>query len=136
MKRWAALLFLSLLVGVTVFVIQHARSEYEKKQREAEYQSILRRYSEALKPGITRKGVEAYLAAHQAKFSRFPVDDPNAYADITKIGEGDGHWYCSREDIYVAFQFIADPMRSGLPSALPSDTLKKIRIYSKLEDCL
>ena len=76
MKRWAALLFLSLLVGVPGVVIQHARSEYEKKQREAEYQSILRRYSEALKPGITRKGVEAYLAAHQAKFSRSLLTTP------------------------------------------------------------
>ena len=136
MKRWAALLFLSLLVVVTVIVTQQARSEHEKKEREAQFQSILRRYSEALKPGMTRKDVEAYLAAHQAKFSRFPVDDPNAYADITRIGEGDGHWYCSREDIYLAFQFIADPMRSGLPSALPSDTLKKITLYPKLEDCL
>jgi hypothetical protein len=110
--------------------------EHAKKRREVGYQAVLRGYSEALKPGVSRNYVEHYLEADGAAFNRICcIDGPGAYSDITKIGREDAPWFCSENNIYIAFQFTADKKGFG-PSDSPWDALKEITVWPHLENCL
>jgi cbb3-type cytochrome oxidase subunit 3 len=92
MERWRSFLLLFLAVVVIGAFIWHTWREHEKKRREAAYQRILQGYDEALKPGMTRKGVEDYLLDTGAKFTHICcIDERSTFADITKVGESTHH---------------------------------------------
>ena len=113
-----------------------AQGHSAKQKREAAYQAKLLSYSDALKPGMTRKGVEAYLRAKGVVFQQLCcVDERTALADLVKIGKEKHPWYCEEHNVYVAFQFAAVETHESW-QAYDSDTLKRITIFHKFEGCL
>ena len=90
MKYWR----LSLVVVVIIFVvigIYRVRKKRAQQEREVAYQTALRSYSEALKPGMTRKEVEDYLRVRNMLFSQMCCVHRKDISrsvrdDLTKIG--------------------------------------------------
>jgi hypothetical protein len=112
-----------------------------QEKREVAYQSILRSYSEVLRPGMTRKEVENYLRAKNVTFSQMCCVDPRdthkgVNDEVTKIGHEDAPWFCSANTVYVAFRFTGPERRSVGPTGEASDTLNAVTIYHRLEGCL
>jgi hypothetical protein len=141
MRRWHSVLLLSILAVLAGAAVRYAWSKHEQKKQEAAYrrevgyQLALHSYTGVLTVGMTRKEVEGYLQTKGVRFSKLCcVDEKSAYADITKIGQESAPWYCSEQNIYIAFQFASEA--GGSVSADPSDTLRKITIFPRLEGCL
>jgi len=107
-------------------------------QRDAFYQTTLRSYAEALRLGMTRKDVEAYLRGKSKPFQRMCCMErsaKSAYDDLTKIGEESHPWFCSAHNVYIGFEFVSAQSHT-LPEAHESDTLTKVMVYHWLEGCL
>ena len=107
-------------------------------QRDAFYQTTLRSYSEALRLGMTRKDVEAYLRGKSKPFQQMCCMErsaKNAYDDLTKIGEESHPWFCSAHNVYIGFEFVSAESHR-FPEAHESDTLTKVMVYHWLEGCL
>jgi hypothetical protein len=115
---------------------RHAAAQAQ--QREAGYHLALQSYSDALKPGTTRKDVETYLRQQSATFrNQCCIDTPgsDAWDDLVKIGEESPPWYCGEHNVYIAFSFDAvEPHK--VPQANDSDTLRRVQIFHGLETCL
>jgi len=137
MKRWSLVILGLIVVTLSAFTVHHVRQKRAQQKREANYQSALRSYSEVLKPGMTRNDVEGYLKAKNVKFTQMccVAQHTGAFDDLTKIGQEDAPWYCSEQNIYVAFQFTAAE-RYKTPRTHASDTLRAITIFPWLEGCL
>jgi len=132
-----------LVLGALWVVVRHVLETRAQQKREATYQSALRSYSEALKPGMTRLEVEGYLRAKDLSFRqmccvdrkdfskrRYPV-----YDDLLKIGQEDAPWFCSEKSVYIAFQFTGRPERQEWPPD-SADSLRAVTIYPWFEGCL
>jgi hypothetical protein len=130
-----------LLISVVILVVlalvasRYVWRKRDQDKRAAGYQSTLRSYSKDLKPGMTRKEVENYLQAKGV-----PVlcrsGDRGACDDLTRIGEEDAPFYCSHQNIYIAFKFTAVEQHRPLENAYPSDVLDSVTIMPWLEYCL
>jgi hypothetical protein len=59
----------------------------------------------------------------------------NAYDDFVRIGQEDVPWFCSENNVYLAFQFLGSE-KDGLPRAEASDKLKEVTIYHWLDGYL
>jgi hypothetical protein len=96
--------------------------------------------TEALRLGVTRKEVEAYLSSNGRTFWRMccmpPVEGGWAWDNLTKIGAEPPPWYCSEHNVYIGFAFISRGPRLADPSANDTDTLTGIRIFHRPEGCL
>jgi len=131
----------SLLRGVAFLALLaiwscSAFGQSKKQKREAAYQSKLQSYTEALKPGMTRKNIEDYLRSKRVAFGQLCcIDERSAYADLVKIGKEKHPWYCEEHSVYIAFQFAAVEPHKGW-EAFDSDVLKRITVFHKLEGCL
>jgi len=144
MRRWYFYLVIVVAILVVAFGARHVFQERARQRREVEYQNALRSYSEVLRTGMSRKQVEQYLSARKLpfrqlccvsvkEFSRGVYD--NAYDDLVKIGQEDVPWVCSENNVYIAFQFLG--WQKDTPQeADPSDRLKDVTIYHKLDGCL
>lgn len=107
-----------------------------KKGREAGYESALQVYSQDLKPGLSRKGVEEYLRARSVGFEqRCCLEERGAFADLVKVGQEDAPWHCGETFVYIAFEFDTGNSKAP-PQANDVDALKRIRIFRHLEGCL
>jgi type II secretory pathway pseudopilin PulG len=110
--------------------------------REAAYQATLRSYSEAMKPGTTRKKVEEYLKRDGKSFHRFCCGDShNAWNDVAEIGRESAPWYCSDHYVYLEFEFLSTETYQStgkyhFPEAHDSDALKNVRISHSFGGCL
>jgi len=144
MKRLLLLIVALVVVGLFVFGVQQELNKQAQKRREAVYQSVLRTYTQVLKPGMKRKEVEDYIRAKNAKFRQTCCVDSNetsrrhSWDDLTKIGEEDAPWFCSQHNVYVAFQFT-DHVQLGSGLGMKDDdldTLKNVTLYHWLEECL
>jgi hypothetical protein len=114
-----------------------ARGQSAQQKREAVYQATLQSYSDVLKPGMTRKGVEDYLQSKGIKFEKMCcIDERSAYADLVRIGKEKHPWYCSEHNVYIAFQFVEEPHEGLRSSAKDSDKLKSITVHHSLDGCL
>jgi hypothetical protein len=142
--RWP----LKLMFALLVLSILAAGTRYElKKQaqtgREAVYETKLRSYSEVLKPGMRRKEVESYLGEKNTTFTQMccvdaeTLSERSSWDDLVKMGKDDAPWFCSENDVYIAFQFT-DHERKREPgwTANDLDTLKSVTVYRWLEGCL
>lgn len=138
MKRWLTSIFIVLAVAVPVYAIYRVREKRAAQKREASYQSSFQRYSELLKPGMTREEVEGYFRVMNLKSQRMCCvsHDSGAWDDLVQIGKEEAPWFCSENNVYIAFQFAAQDDRHAMPVADPADTLKVITIYRRLEGCL
>ena len=93
-----------------------------KRQRAADYQRTLASYKDAVPLGTNFLGVEDYLNKRGVPFTT----QGQAERLFVKIGrESSSHWYCSFEDVYVAFEFEG-----------PAVTLKNISLSRTSVDCL
>jgi hypothetical protein len=141
MSRLRALILVLLVVVLgagALRLIWVKRSAMQAQQRELAYQLALQSYSEALKPGITRKDVEDYLRGKNKAFSQSCCMEQarsNAWDDLTKIGEERSPWYCSKHNVYIGFAFVGTKPHF-VPEAHDSDTLTAVRIFHAMEGCL
>lgn len=112
------------------------RGQSKQQKREAAYQTKLQSYSDALKPGMTRKNVEDYLRAKGVEFGQSCcIDKGSVFSDLVKIGKEKRPWYCEEHNVYIAFQFVSVEPQKGF-DAHDSGALKGITIFHKLDGCL
>jgi hypothetical protein len=128
--RWRVVLVIAVAAAATL-AANYARDSYAKRNREAAYQSILLSYRGALKTGTTRKAVESYLHERGATFERVCCTKGQAMDDRSLIGKEDPPWYCSRNDVYLSFQFEAPEDTVG-----DADILRSIEVSHQLGPCL
>jgi hypothetical protein len=140
MKLWRSLILVLIVVAPAALGARYMLEKRAKRKREIAYQSALRSYSERLGPGITRKEVEDYLRARNVEFGQMCCVDGQlsngVWDDLAKIGQEGAPWYCSEHNVYVAFQFTGPKRNRGVWTADPSDTLKAVNIFHRLEGCL
>jgi hypothetical protein len=135
MKRLRLVLLSLLVAACAVAVVRYLREQHLQKQQEAAFQSILESYSAAIHPGTSRRDLEIYFRLKAVPFHRQVIEEKSAYADLTRIGQGDHPWYCKRKSIYVAFHFNAAEKRPDSIGQSPSDTLSRITLFPQLEGC-
>ena len=123
-RRWGLLITISALVIVCVFGVNHVVEERAERRSQIEYQLMLKRYrpalkeySDALKPGTTRREVESYLRSRNLKFSQMCCNGvppgADALPDQVMIGIEKAPW-CSQLSIYVDLEFAeTEPRGSG-----------------------
>jgi hypothetical protein len=134
-----------LAVAVASLISFGIRTELKKRgqnQREIGYQSIVREYSQALRPGMTRKEVEDYVRTRNAHIRETCCVESgfhrHSYDDLIKIGAEDAPWFCGEHNVYVALQF-ADHRYSATDYCCKDDdldTLKSVSRYDVGEGCL
>ena len=91
--------------------------EQAREARQLAYQSALSACARDLKPGLTRKSVEAYFHTSRIGFEKICCLGQHYQADLVKIGEEDTPWYCGPEYLDLVFEF-APTQEGGLkPSA-------------------
>ena len=96
----------------------------------------MRSYADVLKPGVSRKDVEAYLHGKSIEFGRICcIDGSTVFADTIGIGKERAPWFCEAHNVYVAFEFTASDPREKIEGA-ESDTLKSVTIFHHLDGCL
>lgn len=142
MKRVLVSILVLMVGGLLVLGIRHGLKMQAHKKREAAYQASLRSYSQVLKPGMTRKEVERYLHEKNVEFRQMCCVDAmelskrHSWDDLIKIGREDAPWFCSENNVYLAFQFIDQGQHGTRWDANDLDTLKAISVYHWLEGCL
>jgi len=135
MKRLRVILLSLLLAACAAAIVRYLWEEHARKQQEAAFQSTLQSYSAKIHLGTSRKELETYFRLKAIPFHRQSIEETSAYADLTKIGQGDHPWYCKRKSIYVAFHFTATEKRPDSTGQSPSDTLNQITLFPQLEGC-
>jgi hypothetical protein len=142
--RWPVkLMFVVLALSILAVSTRYELNRQAQKRREAVYQKTLRSYSEVVKPGMSRKEVEGYLRTKNTTFMQMccvgaaTLSERSSLDDLVKIGKEGAPWFCSENNVYIAFQF-ADYERKGEPgwTANDLDTLKSVTVYRWLEGCL
>src|SRR5882672_6868743 len=71
-KRLKVLMIVALVVLI-VFASwfgQHLRNRHKAAEREAQYQTVLAKYTSELKPGMTREQVEQHLQTNGKRFNQ------------------------------------------------------------------
>jgi hypothetical protein len=133
------------LIVFSIWLVQHVRERHKAAEREASYQTVLAKYTGECKPGASREQVERYLQTDGRQFTQMccvanfrgqhvsPVGA--GYDDLVKIGEESAPWFCSENNVYIAFEF--NPKSHGeLSDTNASDILKKVSVFHQLEGCL
>jgi len=133
------------LIGFSIWLVQHVRERHKAAEREASYQTVLAKYAGELKPGTSRVQVEQHLQINGKRFRQMCcVADfrgqhvslkEAGYDDLVKIGEESAPWFCSENNVYIAFEF--NPKSHGeLSDTNGSDILKRVSVFHQLEECL
>ena len=135
MKRLRLILLSLLVAACAAAIARYLWEQHMQKQLEASFQSRLQSYSAIIHPGTTRRDLETYFRLKRIPFHRQALEETSAYADLTKIGEGDHPWYCKRKSVYVAFHFIAVEKRPDSTGQSPLDTVNQITLFPQLEGC-
>ena len=140
-----------MIVAVVVLIVfgswrgQHLRERRKAAEREAQYQTLLAKYTSELKPGMSREQVEQYLQINGKRFSQmccvanFRGEHASfigsSWDDLLKIGEERTPWFCSENNVYIAFEF--NPKSHGeRPETNSADILKRVSVFHHLEGCL
>jgi transcription termination factor NusB len=135
-KRTRSSMRCLVLIALFATAVSDAQTQSAKQKRENAYQAKLQSYSDALKPGMTRKDVEDYLRAKGTAFRQLCCNhERSALADLVNIGKEKHPWHCEEHNVYITFQFAAVEVHKDC-QAYDSDMLKKITIFHKLEGCL
>jgi len=136
-KRWAVLLGAVLLIAGGAIFIHNNLARRAEQKRQIDYRRITTEYSDALKRGTNRAEVETYIRSRGQSFQQMCCVGTrrDAWADLIKIGEENAPWYCSKNNVYVAFEFDAPEPRSTT-KALDNDRLLSVTLYQRLEECL
>ncbi len=137
-KRWVLLIIVPACLFVSVFGIKGVIDRRAEQKRQIEYQSVLKEYSGALKPGMTRREVESFLRLKGHSFQQMCCVGVrrNAWADLVRIGKDQAPWYCSQSNVYVALEFETTEPHGINPDARDSDRLEDVALFPWLEGCL
>jgi hypothetical protein len=137
-KHWGLLVIAAALLIVCMLGIKSAFENRAKRQRQTDYEAVLREYSGALRSGMSRLEVESYLRLRGHSFRQMCcIRAPrNAYADLVKIGEERAPWYCNKFNFYVAFEFETTEPHGLTTDARDSDRLETVSLFPWLEECL
>jgi hypothetical protein len=133
------------LIVFGLWLVQHQREQRKATEREAHYHSVLDKYTSDLKPGMSREQVEQRLQTDGRRFNQmccvanFRGEHTSFVAtswdDLVKIGEESTPWFCSENNVYIAFEF--NPKSQGeRPETNRSDILKRVSVFHHLEGCL
>jgi hypothetical protein len=146
-KRVKVLVIITAIAVVvfSLWLVQDVRERHKAAEREVSYQTVLAKYTGALKPGMTREQVERHLQTGGTRFGQMCcvanfrgqyVSGVGAgWDDLVKIGEESAPWFCSENNVYVAFEF--NPKSKGeLADTNGSDILKRVSVFHQLERCL
>jgi hypothetical protein len=60
----------------------------------------------------------------------------SVYEDLAKVGQVEAPWFCSKNNVYIAFEFTGNPRIGPGPEEADTDTLREVKIYRLLEGCL
>ena len=118
-------------------VISAKQKAKQKAKREAHYQVLFDKYSNALKPGLTRTEVEAYFKSRNIHFTQMCCVEKSrdAWADLVRVGAESAPWFCSEYNVNIAFEFRStEPHR--LWEGRDNDVLESVRIFRQLGGCL
>jgi hypothetical protein len=87
-------------ICISIPIVGLARSE-------AQYHRRLNEFSMALKPGMKRSEVEAYLRSRNIEFSQMCCSGAklNAMDDLVEVGHKNAGLICIERSVFVAFQF-------------------------------
>ena len=133
------------LIGFSAWLVQHVRERHKAAERDASYQSVLAKYTGELKLGTIREQVEQHLQTDGRRYrqmccvanfrGQYVSLKGAGYDDLVKIGEESAPWFCSENNVYIAFEF--NPKSRGeLSDTNGSDILKRVSVFHQLEGCL
>jgi hypothetical protein len=130
----------TILIAACTFAIYHVSQARAQRKREDSYQAALLSYSAVLRSGMSREAVETYLREKNVEFRQMCCVDTKLskgiYDDLVRVGQERAPWFCSENNVYIAFQFAGSrPAHKGW-DARPSDTLAAITVFHWLEGCL
>jgi hypothetical protein len=136
--RWILLIVTVILLVVSAFGVKSAMDKRAEQKRQIEYQSVLKAYSGALKPGMTRHDAESYLHSKGLSFQKMCCVGirRSAWADLVRIGKEKAPWYCSQYNVYVALEFETTEPHGIIQDARDSDRLENVALFPWLEECL
>jgi hypothetical protein len=133
------------LIGFSTWLVPHVRERHRAAEREARYQTVLAKYTHELEPGTSREQVERHLQTDGRRFrqmccvANFRGQYVNlkgaGYDDLVKIGEESAPWFCSENNVYIAFEFNPKS-HVELSDTNGSDVLKRVSLFHQLEGCL
>jgi hypothetical protein len=136
---WRAIAVLAVL-GVLTAVLVNENRQAERSRavgNRAATEAALRRFSEAVPLGSTRRQVKEALARRGVSFSQRCCFEPNGpFSVIVRVGQEDKPWYCSEWPVYVAFEFSSVEAPRRATDILESDVLKLVHLTSNGEGCL
>lgn len=97
-------MLIALVMALSALAVWSSVRAMGRREREIGYEVALRKYSETVHPGITRKELEDYLRPRNTNFSwmftAFGGRTTTQYAALVKIGEETAPWYCSEEYVW------------------------------------
>ena len=136
--RWILLIVTVILLVVSAFGVRSVMDKRAEQKRQIEYQSVLKAYSGALKPGMTRHDAESYLHSKGLSFQKMCCVGirRSAWADLVRIGKEKAPWYCSQYNVYVALEFETTEPHGIIQDARDSDRLENVTLFPWLEECL
>jgi len=142
MRRWRLPIAFGLFVIMGAFIVRHIWARQARQKREAGYYSVLRSYSADLKPGLRRSEVESYLHARNLTIRQMCCVDSKEFRagvwdDLVKIGSENAPWFCSENNVYIAFHFAGQRSQGHTQwDAEGTDELAALSVYHWLEKCL
>ena len=138
-RPWLLLFLVACLLMGSLVCVQGVLKRQAKQRRKLEYQRTLSDFSGALKPGLTRIQVDAYIQQKypSLRASCCTSESHNSYLELDWIGSEASPWYCSESNVYLTFHFetLGKPL-SPPPASHDADTLKSITLWNRLQGCL
>lgn len=126
---------LGVIVAALCAMLVYSRvREMKKRERTERYEAERVKYAQALPPGLTRTQVEDYLRSHGVSFTQMCcMERRGAFAEMVRLGEGDGPWYCGWST-FIAFEFDEEGPRSRPLAPGARDTLREVHLQT-MGDC-
>jgi hypothetical protein len=126
-RRWLALVLVGVLGALAGCVARRSKAAVHS-------------YSQALKPGMTRKDVEDYFRTNRVKFSQMCcVRDSNKHSpdDLVEVRTLHVPVPCGDASHYVAFIFDDQTQHppAKIPQANDLDTLRSITTFHTVDAC-
>jgi hypothetical protein len=124
------------IIGVaSAIAVRYVYKKHRAAANTATAQAALLKYSQELRPGLSRNELEGYLREQGASFmQRCSYEERSAFAVLVKVGEEDVPWFCSEWPDYVVFEFAATEPHEPhklLFKPINSDVLKKLHWLAK-----
>jgi len=130
-RTWVKVAIGAVALVILAGLIYHAKSDRHRRAREAAYESLLQSYSASLKPGASRKDVEACLRSHGVSFETGRGNGRiESLDDLVPIGRDEDTWVCRDNNVYLQFRFDSAEFTSDM------DKLTKIEILHRPGTCL